>query len=57
MWIGHLWYFNFMQMPTMPKIPAEQKPAITKFIAPDGAVLVPLGRDGDDRHRPDPRLA
>ncbi|HUK10258.1 MAG TPA: urate hydroxylase PuuD [Stellaceae bacterium] len=34
MWIGHLWYFNFVQSPSMPKIPDEQKPAITKFIAP-----------------------
>ena len=34
MWIGHLWYFNFTQMPTMPKIPDEQKPAVSKFIAP-----------------------
>jgi uncharacterized membrane protein len=34
MWIGHLWYFNFVQTPSMPKIPDEQKPAITKVIAP-----------------------
>ena len=34
MWIGLLWYFNFVQIPTMPKIPDEQKPAIGKFIAP-----------------------
>lgn len=34
MWIGHLWYFNFTQIPTMPKIPDEMKPAIGKFIAP-----------------------
>src|SRR3954471_10628793 len=34
MWIGHLWYFNFTQMPTMPKIPDELKPAVGKFIAP-----------------------
>jgi uncharacterized membrane protein len=34
MWIGHLWYFNFTQIPTMPKIPDEQKPAVSKFIAP-----------------------
>jgi uncharacterized membrane protein len=30
-----LWYFNFVQIPTMPKIPDEQKPAIGKFIAPE----------------------
>jgi uncharacterized membrane protein len=34
MWIGLLWYFNFVQIPTMPKIPDELKPAIGKFIAP-----------------------
>jgi uncharacterized membrane protein len=34
MWIGLLWYFNFVQTPSMPKIPDEQKPAITKVIAP-----------------------
>jgi uncharacterized membrane protein len=34
MWIGILWYFNFVQVPTMPKIPDEQKPAIGKHIAP-----------------------
>lgn len=34
MWIGHLYYFNFTQMPQMPKIPAEQKPAVAKYIAP-----------------------
>jgi uncharacterized membrane protein len=34
MWIGMLWYFNFVQMPSMPKIPDEQKPAVSKVIAP-----------------------
>jgi uncharacterized membrane protein len=34
MWIGHLYYFNFTQIPNMPKIPDEQKPAVTKVIAP-----------------------
>ena len=34
MWIGLLWYFNFVQIPTMPAIPADQKPAIGKHIAP-----------------------
>jgi uncharacterized membrane protein len=34
MWIGMLYYFNFVQMPSMPKIPDEQKPAISKVIAP-----------------------
>jgi uncharacterized membrane protein len=35
MWIGILWYFNFVQTPTMPKIePAEHRAALTKFITP-----------------------
>jgi uncharacterized membrane protein len=35
MWIGLLYYFNFVQIPSMPKIPDEQKPAIGKVIAPE----------------------
>ncbi|HXQ45625.1 MAG TPA: urate hydroxylase PuuD [Caulobacteraceae bacterium] len=35
MWIGLLWYFNFVQTRMMPQIPAELRPAITKFIAPE----------------------
>jgi uncharacterized membrane protein len=34
LWIGLLYYFNFVQTPTMPKIPAELKPGINKYIAP-----------------------
>jgi len=34
MWIGLLWYFNFVQVPTMPSVPAELKPGVTKYIAP-----------------------
>ena len=34
MWIGLLWYFNFVSTPTMPKIPAELKPALGRFITP-----------------------
>ncbi len=34
LWIGLLYYFNFVQTPSMPKIPDEQKPAISKVIAP-----------------------
>ena len=34
LWIGLLYYLNFVQVPTMPKIPAEQKGAITGHIAP-----------------------
>ncbi len=35
MWIGLLYYFNFVQIPTMPKVPAELKPAVSKYIAPE----------------------
>lgn len=35
MWIGLLWYFNFVQIPTMPKIPDNLKPAVGKHIAPE----------------------
>jgi uncharacterized membrane protein len=36
MWIGLLWYFNFVQIPTVPKIePAEHRAAVSKFIAPE----------------------
>ncbi len=38
MWIGLLWYFNFVQIPSMPKIPDEQKPAIGKVIAPTALI-------------------
>ncbi len=34
MWIGILYYFNFIQIPNMPNIPDDQKPAIGKVIAP-----------------------
>jgi uncharacterized membrane protein len=34
MWIGLLYYFNFVQIPTMPAVPAELKPGVTKYIAP-----------------------
>jgi len=35
MWIGLLYYFNFVQTPTMPKIPQEQRPTIIGFILPE----------------------
>jgi uncharacterized membrane protein len=35
LWIGILYYFNFVQIPMMPKIPDDQKPAVSKFIAPE----------------------
>ncbi len=34
-WIGLLYYFNLVQIPTMPKVPAELKPAVSKYIAPE----------------------
>lgn len=34
LWIGLLYYLNFVQVPTMPKIPAELKPGVGKYIAP-----------------------
>jgi uncharacterized membrane protein len=34
LWIGLLYYFNFVQIPTMPSVPAELKPAVSKYIAP-----------------------
>jgi uncharacterized membrane protein len=34
-WIGLLYYFNFVQIPTMPKIADELKPAVSKHIAPN----------------------
>jgi uncharacterized membrane protein len=34
LWIGLLYYFNFVQIPTMPKVPAELKPGVTRYIAP-----------------------
>lgn len=35
MWIGLLWYFNFVQIRKMPEVPAELKPGVTKYIAPE----------------------
>jgi uncharacterized membrane protein len=34
MWIGLLWYFNFVSTPTTPKIPAELRPALGRYITP-----------------------
>jgi uncharacterized membrane protein len=34
-WIGLLYYFNLVQIPVMPNIPADLKPAIGKYIAPE----------------------
>ena len=35
LWIGLLYYFNFVQIRVMPNIPAELKPAVGKHIAPE----------------------
>ena len=40
MWIGLLWYFNFVQIPSMPNIPDDQKPAIGKVIAPKAKLKI-----------------
>jgi len=34
-WIGLLYYFNMVQTPMMPKIPADLKPGVSKYIAPE----------------------
>lgn len=46
MWIGILWYFNFVQIPCMPRIPDEQKPAIGKVIAPEALFWFRWGAAG-----------
>ena len=43
MWIGLLWYFNFVQTPTVPTIPEDWRPAIPKHIMPEALFLVSLG--------------
>ncbi len=35
LWIGLLYYFNFVQIRVMPSVPAELKPAVSKYIAPE----------------------
>ena len=42
-WIGLLYYFNFVQIPTMPAVPAELKPGVYKYIAPKGLFYFPWG--------------
>ena len=45
MWIGLLWYFNFVQIPNMAKIPDEQKPAIDAPLLlrrPEALLVMPL---------------
>src|SRR5262245_19079151 len=44
LWIGLLWYLNFVQVPTMPTIqPVESRVAITKYIAPNVLFYFPYG--------------
>ena len=56
MWIGLLWYFNFVQTPSMPQIPDEQKPAVSKVIAPRALFWFRWACDVDDRDRPAARV-
>ena len=35
LWIGLLYYFNFVQIRVMPNIPGDLKPAVTQYIAPE----------------------
>jgi len=42
-WIGLLYYFNFVQTPTMPSIPADLKPGVSKYIAPKALFYFPWG--------------
>ncbi len=61
LWIGLLYYFNFVQIRKMPDIPAELKPAVSQVHRSRGAVLVPLGgavhRPGRHRRRDPARPA
>ena len=60
LWIGLLYYFNFVQIRVMPAIPAELKPAVSKYVAPEAlfwfrwaalfTVLAGLGLAGTRGH-------
>lgn len=56
LWIGLLYYFNFVQIPTMPSIPAEPAGDRQAYCA-QGIVLLPLGGAGDGDHRAAGRLS
>jgi len=43
LWIGLLYYFNFVQVPTMPKVPAELKKGVTGYIAPSALFFFRYG--------------
>ena len=49
LWIGLLYYFNFVQIRVMPAIPAEQKPAVTKHIAPEYVAVLSQWRHRETR--------
>src|SRR3546814_18596101 len=53
LWIGMLYYLNFVQIPTMPQIPAELKPGISKSIAPERTEARRVGKEwiGTGRYR------
>ena len=40
MWIGLLWYFNFVQIPSMPNIPDDQKTCCFKSYRTKSFILV-----------------
>src|SRR5690606_26486260 len=42
-WIGLLYYLNFVQVPTMPKVPAELKKGVTGYIAPSALFFFRYG--------------
>ena len=46
MGIGLLWYFNFVQTPTVPKIPEDIRPAIPRFIMPPKMAITPASPFG-----------
>ena len=39
LWIGLLYYFNFVQIRVMPLVPAELKPGVSKYIAPEALFI------------------
>ncbi|MEI9902802.1 MAG: hypothetical protein WDN06_01580 [Asticcacaulis sp.] len=57
MWIGLLYYFNFVQIRVMPEVPAELKPGVTKYVAPEALFWFRWAAFFHRRLRPPPRLA
>ena len=56
-WIGLLYYFNFVQIPTMPTRPGGAEAGRQQIYRAQGAVLLPLGRGLHRPDRPDRRLS